>query len=260
MEKVNSIKDRQKILLDILIYADKVLTDNNIDYSLAYGSLIGAARHNGFIPWDDDLDIVVPYTDYLKLLSLPELNNHKNQYSIHYAKNDKNYAYPFAKLEDNKTKCYFYHTLDTSGAFLDIFPMTPFPIKNSFNYSKKLAKYHNRLAFSDSKSDNILKNVIHKLSRPLYKVYRDKMINEVFKYCNLTNYKYLIDGTWSDNREREYVPKDWFDTYDRLEFENHEFKVISHYKEWLNLIYGNWKQLPPKEERVGHHYFDLYKI
>lgn len=260
MKKIETIEERQKILLDILIFADKIFTKNNINYSLAYGSLIGAARHKGFIPWDDDLDIVVPYKDYMRLLDLSELNNHLNHYSIHYANNDGDYAYPFAKIEDNSTKCCFYHTLDKGGAFLDVFPMAPFPSKEQHAYSKYLTKYHDRLAFANSKSDNRIKNLVHKLARPMYKRYRDRMIHEVFKYCNtIDSYDYLIDGTWSDNREKEYVPKEWFYNYKRIEFENYKFKVITHYKDWLNLIYGDWRKLPPKDKQVGHHYFDLYK-
>ncbi|MEE6637645.1 LicD family protein [Limosilactobacillus pontis] len=260
MQIIKSVRERQKILLNILIYADKVMTENNINYSLAYGSLIGAARHKGFIPWDDDLDIVVPYKDYLKLLNLPELNNHSDHYSIYFSKNDDNYAYPFAKIEDNETRCCYYHVLDSGGAFLDVFPMTPAPIANLHNYSKYLTKNHNKLAFANSKSDNPVKNVIHKMARPKYKKYRNRMIEEVFKYCNMKDYNYLIDGTWSDNREKEYVPQKWFKDYRRIEFEGHDFKVITHYKDWLELIYGDWQKMPPKGERIGHHYFDLYKL
>lgn len=257
MRKLN-LKEKQNCLLEILIYTDKVFRENNLNYSLAYGTLIGAARHQGFIPWDDDLDIVMPYDDYLKMLQLPELNNLSNRYTLHYAQNDKNYGYPFAKIEDNNTVCRFRKTTDQGGAFLDIFPMTLLPDNNVTLYSKKMAKFHRKLAFINSKSLNPLKNIIHYLCRPFRGFYRDRMIDYAFKYQGESTSNLVTDSTWSNDRLNQAVPKTWFNDYIELQFESHKFKVISNYKKWLNIIYGDWEKLPPKNDRVGHHEFELY--
>lgn len=252
------LKETQGCLFQILVYVDKVLKKYNLNYSLAYGTLIGAARHKGFIPWDDDLDIVMPYSDYLKMLKIPEFNDTGNRYTLHYEQTESNYGYPFAKIEDNTTICKFKKTLDKGGAFLDIFPMTPLPGKDNKIYAKRMEVLHNRLAFINSKSDNSLKNVVHYIVSPLRKYYRNKMENEAFKYNTVKEAKFLTDSTWGDDRLGQAVPKEWFENYTNLEFESTKFKVISEYNSWLEIIYGNWKKLPPKEERVGHHEFDLY--
>ena len=258
MRKLNA-KEIKGQLLDLLINVDKIFSRHSLNYSLAYGSLIGAARHKGFIPWDDDLDIVMPYEDYLKMLKLPELNKKGNRYTVHYSENERinneQYNYPFAKIEDNYTKCEFKFTNDVGGAFLDIFPMTPIPETGQTEYFKQLLTLHDKLVFTYSNSTNPLKNFIHTLSRPLHCKYRDELINKAFEFTN-SNSGLLVDATWSVKKVP--VPKNWFENYTRLSFEGHDFKVISNYKEWLEKIYGDWEQLPPVEDQVAHHYFDLY--
>lgn len=257
MKELN-LKEKQACLLEILVFVDKLFRKNNLNYSLAYGTLIGAARHKGFIPWDDDLDIVMPYNDYIKMLNLPELNNLNKRYTLHYRKSDKDYGYPFAKIEDTNTICYFKKTTDKGGAFLDIFPMTLLPDKGALAYSAKMDKLHKKLAFIDSKSLNPLKNSIHYLSHPFRRYYRDKMIDYAFKYQKYSDSGLVTDSTWSNDRVGQAVPKEWFDDYTDLEFELHKFKAISNYKSWLKIIYGDWEKLPPKNERIGHHEFELY--
>lgn len=253
------LRETQETLLDILVYTDSILKKHNLRYSLAYGSLIGAARHKGFIPWDDDLDIVMPVQDYLKMLELKELNDPENRFSIYYPGNvSRRYNYPFAKIEDNQTKCKFYKCNDNGGAFLDIFPVTPLPYSDSQIYLKKLSVLHNRLAFTYSRTDNFFKNFIHILSSPLYRYYRDNLEKLSLKYSDLQNYDYLIDSMWGTKKEERLLPKKWFDNYTQLEFEKHKFDVISNYDDWLNMVYGDWKSLPPEQQRVAHHDYELY--
>lgn len=253
------LRETQKTLLNILIYTDSILKKHNLRYSLAYGSLIGAARHKGFIPWDDDLDIVMPVQDYLKMLKLGELNDSSNRYSLYYPENaSRRYNYPFAKIEDNKTKCHFYKSNDRGGAFLDIFPLTPLPSNDSQNYLRKLSELHDRLAFTYSRTDDPIKNLFHILSSPLYKYYRNNLEDLSLKYSNLQSYNYLIDSMWGMKKEERLLPKDWFTSYTQLEFENQRFDVISNYDKWLKMVYGDWSTLPPKKERIAHHDYELY--
>lgn len=258
MKKLN-LKETQNQLLKILIYSDSIFKKYNLKYSLAYGSLIGAARHKGFIPWDDDLDIVMPVQDYLKMLDLNVLKDSDNRYTMLYPGNvKKRYNYPFAKIEDSKTKCVFKKSNDKGGVFLDIFPITPVPMKNTWEYLRKLNRLHDRLSFTYSRSENPLKNVVHCLSSPFYKYYRDELEKLSLKYSNLNNYEYLVDSMWGTKKEERLIPKDWFNNYAQLEFEGHKFNVISNYDKWLKLVYGDWRSFPPKEQRVAHHDFDLY--
>lgn len=253
------LKETQKRLLDILVYADSVFKKYNLKYSLAYGSLIGAARHKRFIPWDDDLDIVMPVQDYLKMLNLNVLNDQNKRYTVFFPQNTRErYNYPFAKIEDNKTMCIFNKSNDHGGAFLDIFPVTPLPVTDYSDYLQKLSDLHDKLAFTYSRSTSIYKNIIHVLSSPMYKYYRNKLEKLSLKYSHLTNYDYLVDSMWGTKKDERLLPKQWFNDYTKLEFEGYKFDVISNYDEWLNMVYGNWRSLPPKKSRVTHHDFELY--
>lgn len=253
--KPAEIKSR---LLDILVYIDKILKKNNLNYSIAYGTLIGAARHKGFIPWDDDIDIVMPYSDYLKMLMLPELNRTGNRYTVHYSKNCQyRYNYPFAKIEDNYTKCLFKYTNDEGGVFVDVFPMTPLPLDNPQKYAKKLSYLKNRLVFTFWRDKEEPKFYLHELSSPLYKYYRNKLEKLAFKYTN-SDYDYLIDSTWAIKKLDGALPKVWFNEYTDLEFEGYKLKAISNYEKWLEIVYGNWKELPPENERISHHNFSAF--
>ena len=70
MRKITDLKELKKIELDILLYIDRICREHNLLYYMAYGTLLGAVRHKGFIPWDDDIDIVMPRPDYEKLIKI----------------------------------------------------------------------------------------------------------------------------------------------------------------------------------------------
>lgn len=124
MKKLNDKETKQK-LLNILEYFDFLCSENNLNYSLYGGTLLGAVRHKGFIPWDDDIDVAMPLKDYEKFLSLSEIKAGK--YRLHdrnsEENNHENYYYPFAKLEDEDTIINFFKNRDKGGAFIDIFPI-----------------------------------------------------------------------------------------------------------------------------------------
>lgn len=261
-----SLKETQDCLFKLLKFTCRTLEENNLNYSLAYGTLIGAARHKGFIPWDDDIDIVMPYDDYLKMLKLPELNTPGAKYTVHYSKNtklnnEKKYNFSFAKVEDNDTVCIFSRSDESGGAFLDIFPMTPLPLVNQYKYAKRIENLQIGLERLIIYKDNSIKENLRKCLAPLRKLYRDRLIKESFRYADKKqNFTKLADTWWGKDLIQQAVPKDWFKDYTQLEFEGEKFKVISNYEKWLNQNYGNWEELPPKDQRTQHHYFDLYDM
>ena len=264
--KRKTLKETQSYLFDLLKYSCRILENNNLNYSLAYGTLIGAARHKGFIPWDDDIDIVMPWNDYLKMLKLPELNIPDAKYTVHYSGNtkinkDEKYDFSFAKIENNYTKCIFKKSDEGGGAFLDVFPLTPLPLKEQREYAKKIGDLQTDLERLIIYKESHIKEFARKCLNPLYRVYRDKLIKESFRYTKGDyDFDELADTWWGRDVINQSVPKEWFDDYTQLEFNGEKFKVISNYKEWLRLGYGDWEKLPPKEEQVHHHYFDLYDL
>lgn len=258
-----SFKEEKEILNGILKYFDYLCTKYNLNYSLYAGTLLGAARHNGFIPWDDDLDVIMPLDDYNNFLKIPEINNHNNKYVLHYRTtekmNDEKYYYPFAKLEDSNTVSIYRKTFDKGGAFIDIFPIGGLPNTKAQRetYYSQIVKLHNSISNVASKFRNPYWKLYGFLHRRYYSSYRDKLI-ELQNQINFEESIYVGQTVWLGDGEKRIFPRKWFDSYSLLTFEGKNYKVISNYQECLELAYGDWKRLPPKTQQVPHHNYDLY--
>ena len=133
----------KSLQMEILCSIHNFCVNNNIRYSLAYGTLLGAIRHKGYIPWDDDVDILMPRPDYEKFLKLyPGYNkNHTVQTYI----NDDSYYLAFAKVYDNRTELIVFPT--RTGVFVDIFPVDGLP--DSVELSRRYYKDKLKLIFND---------------------------------------------------------------------------------------------------------------
>ncbi|MBB1080290.1 LicD family protein [Limosilactobacillus sp. STM2_1] len=265
MKEIDALQAK-KIILDILIYFDEFCKKNNLHYTLAYGTLLGAARHHGFIPWDDDIDIEMPINDYKKLLELMDNVPLENRYQLHSLQTEEkfgeHYYYPFSKLEDSFTKAKYLKTNDQGSAFIDIFPMTPLPLnkKKWYLYNKKARFLKIMLAGIDGKNRSKIRNGISKIESKIfdYREIRNALWELAVKYVDNNHSDYLVDGTWHDYKNKNYFPKKWFESYTSLKFEGYDMSVITNYKKMLEHDYGNWNTLPPKEKRIPHHDYILY--
>lgn len=263
MKKLN-LAQKKECILNILIYFDKICSTYSLNYTLDAGTLLGAARHKGFIPWDDDIDVAMPYEDYVKLIKLTPSINLNSRYVVRgFSKKEMKqdgYSYPFLKIEDTNTTAKFYKTCDNGGAWIDIFPLTDIPDSKILfkRYAIELIFLRKCLAASNTQYDkNVIKNAIRKVSRPFKGVFRDKMI-AITKELGKCSTNQIADTVWGDNRFHDIFPKTFFNNYIDLEFEGHKFKAISNYDDYLTIEYGDWRKLPPKNERKGHHFYDLF--
>lgn len=118
-----TIQDVQKLEFDILKYIKKVCDENKINYYLAYGTLIGAVRHHGFIPWDDDIDIMMPREDFIKFVESTNKDKH-DYFKVVCRENNTNFTAPLPKVIDSRTKLTqhygFIEKVDL-GVYVDIF-------------------------------------------------------------------------------------------------------------------------------------------
>lgn len=270
-KKLNN-KQVKEALLDTLVYFDKICKKYDLKYTLDAGTLLGAVRHHGFIPWDDDIDVAMPYTDYKKLISLSNEINKNNRFIIHgYSKeiNDKeNYIYPYLKLEDNHTIADFKMNKDQGGAWVDIFPLNNVPVNSKLylKYIRKLIIYYRLLFIGNRRfKENKIKSGIRSLIYLDRNRMRDKMIKFIDKLDELPATNYLsetIGNCMCDTSKevfRKKIPVKWFDNLAELEFEGYKFCAISEYEKYLTMQYGDWRKLPPLEDRVNSHAFDLFK-
>lgn len=265
MQKCNDFEIK-KILLDILIYFDKLCKKNNLNYSLYAGTLLGAIRHQGFIPWDDDVDVIMPLPDYQKFLNIPEINTNNARYRLHdrstETDNSEKYVFPFAKLEDEKTQISFEASHDKGGAFVDIFPITGFPESEAeiSDYERKILTIRPKIPRTTIIGQGLLRKMRNKFYRKNYQKYRDYYI-ELVKTYPYEKSNEVGQNVWPINKpglSGEHFSKSWMQDYTSVKFEGYNLSVITNYEKLLELKYGDWKKLPPKDQQVAHHAFQLY--
>lgn len=273
MEKME-LKDVQKVALDILIKIDKICHDLHLDYALAYGTLIGAVRHKGFIPWDDDVDIMMPREDYEKLINYFH-DNRKNLEPLELFdyRTNSDYPYMICRVSDSRYRLDVYNEKDYGlGVFVDIYPLDG--VGNSCSQYIKIKKRTSRyvsMCFLSTrqkiKRENtkslikyVLKIPAFVIAKTIGKNYFMKKLESWAGRYNYQDCKYVGCIVWaSDDGIKGIIEKQWFEEKIEMSFENYNFKVPKEYDKILNRIYGNYMQLPNKEDRIAHHYYDAYK-
>ena len=257
--RIIDLEELRSIQLDLLQKTADFCEENGLRYFLCGGTLIGAIRHKGFIPWDDDIDIAMPRPDYDQFVK--SFNQPENYFQVVNLETNSEYAYAFAKVYDNRTIMNELHYPgDTFGVYIDVFPADG--VKEVAQI-KKLMFLHKIL---NTKKANYYHRTISK-----------KIINTFGKLLLLPFSAHRI-ATWMDNEARKYafgsvpmagvianslgigemVDKSVFDSDVYREFEGHEYRVPIGYDTWLRSIYGDYMQLPPVEHRVTHHTFEAW--
>lgn len=257
MKKLD-LKQLQALELKILISFDNYCKQNGIKYSLGAGTLLGAVRHKGFIPWDDDIDIFMVYDEYRKFLELVQKNPVIDDYKV-LMPGDEHYFYPFIKIIDPRTIVYERNIKKqySIGVWIDIFPIEY--ISNDINVAHMVARDNMRIArkymryfmqYPNRSFANIIKNI--------YLVFRNHLIHRENKYKNklLRSGKHnptKYSGTicWAKTINDIY-PSEWFKSYIRISFENCDFLVFKEYDKILSHRYGDYMKIPCREERFYH--------
>jgi len=270
MREITETKEIQSILLNILKYVDKVCKENNINYSLAGGTLLGAVRHKGFIPWDDDIDIMMLRPDYERFLEIMD-KDHNNQFKcLHYGENFPNYFYRFAKVVDLTTAVQEgeYITNEDMGLYVDIFPFDGLDIKKSKKSINKALFYSRMINISATKkfvrekTDGTGKHILKLLTAPFAKLFGWKFWlkkhEKLAKKISVNDIDNVVcySGCY---REKDIVPREIFNDYVLLDFEDVKLPSIANYDYYLTSLYGDYMTPPPPEKRVAKHDLKIYK-
>lgn len=242
---------------------------HSLKYYAAYGTVLGAARHQGFIPWDDDIDVYMPRPDYDKFLNLAKKQPPKG-YDVMDHRFDRNYYSSYAKFCDANTTILEDETLRTClGNFIDVFPLDGLPedTKERYNYCQKLEKDRLMLAsVSFHKSfSTILREVkdLHLRTALISirnEIFRDDILNHIETDFSTLFAKYSYENSTFLGYAASVCKKEWnlkrniFGEGKLLPFEDIQIRVPSKYEEYLESIYGNWKKYPPKEEQHPQHF------
>lgn len=264
--KEMALKDIQNVSMDILFVLDEFCIKHKINYSLGYGALIGAIRHRGCIPWDDDIDIVMTRQEYDKFLKCNKTDDSLKQGGLFlYAPEMGNNYFPIARLCDTKrTKVYKYYqwTDCYTGIWIDIFVMDAFLEKKVHQIRELTSKCYKACIgkvkmSSDLSIYNNLKN-IHRIIK-YGRQNRSELIQD-----------YLLEVSELHSEKSDFVcnlcspymqdihRKEVFEGYMRVPFSDKEVSVITRYDEYLRQIYGDYMQLPPEDKRVRGHSANTY--
>lgn len=251
------VKKLWVVLLDLLNEFDKVCKKHNLRYFLAYGTLIGAVRHKGFIPWDDDIDLFMPRDDYEKLLEIGE-NEFKYPYFFQTPYTDKGTYFSFLRIRNSNTtmidKAFIYEKFN-QGCVLDIFPLDNCVLEGSherYNTIKELiienATYM-RLnnPFPSEKEMERKKKYLCKKRNQLEV---NEKIHHIASQFNSISTKYVIAGTNTMSPiEKETFPKSAFEKSIIIDFYGIKVPIPAGYDEVLKATYGDYMQMPHESER-----------
>lgn len=252
-----TLRKLQLLELKILLELKHICEKHHIRYFLMGGTLLGAVRHQGFVPWDDDIDIGMIRSEYVKFLAICE-DELSQEYFLQTFESDNTYANSFAKLRLNGTQYYEPDTnnkLYHNGIFIDIFPFDH--IQNN-GLSRKIHRFKLMALTSMCArkcgyrtNPSTLKEKVFNLScQCLSKVFSKtrvvKMRENSFLKYNKTDTDQCI------NSLLYCYPLDIFDHFSELEFEGIKFPVPAGYKTYLECTYGDYMSLPPENKRIRH--------
>lgn len=262
-------QELKKICLNILKYIDEICRKNKISYFIGFGTLIGAIRHKGFIPWDDDIDVCMFREDYKKFIKIMEK---QNKYQLICPETDDCYYWTFARVSDKSTKLVLkgLPEVNNLGVFVDVFPIDNAPPSSEVNewleYYIKIDKKVKRTVPHSRKYKNqniktILSRVKNYPFRLIYceknfKKYREELIAHITKYNNSESKKCIISST-PYNIKAIFNKKDFLSTIE-MEFEGIKVLAPIGYDNILKQLYGDYMKLPPIEKRKTHHNFNAY--
>lgn len=267
METINNMKqitieELKFIQLDILKTVHDFCNENQIRYSLAYGTLLGAIRHNGYIPWDDDIDIIMPRPDYNRFIK--EFNCFSKIYKVTSPEINFYFYAPYANVFDNRTLLKETHldNGDSLGIKIDVFPIDGVS-PNTIMYSIQ------RRCISILNSLRSIK-VEHRYSNHSYKYYLKRkvvsiipmrLIQKLIVY--ISQLQHFENANYARNIvfESKNVPCIQKEIYEKMilhKFEEYHFYILEEFDTVLRGSYGDYMKLPPKELRIPHHNFEAY--
>lgn len=255
---MEELKHLQRVVLDIAKDVDNLCRENGIEYYLGGGGAIGTIRHKGYIPWDDDLDLLMSYDNYEKFVRVCEEKLDKEKYYLD--RDTSPWAFPYCKIRLKGTyieeKGDIPKEGDTNGIFVDVFRLEKSPSSSfwqhwQYYFSKVLVAYN--CAHKPYETTSTLKKMMMKCSLVLnVGIVRKIIQHQVFRWNNKE--VRVLGCFWGTTRfKNSFTETRIYGKPKYLPFEDTKLPVPEFYDEYLTQFFGNYMQLPPVEKRVAPH-------
>jgi len=272
--KGENMTELQRVELNILKEFIRICDELQLTYYLVCGSALGAAKYEGFIPWDDDIDVALPRHDYDIFCEKAQNLLPKHLFLQNY-KTDPNYPLYMSKIRDSRTTFIetLYRKIDMHhGIYIDVFPLDGYPNDNKEIeiFEKKRILYERRRLVRCSYNRFSKKNIRHPKAIVDWILYyffgcwRDvSNLTEEFQlitslYPCHSSILWCNHGNWQG--KLEYAPKEQYGDGIIMKFEGIDVRVPEKYDEYLTQKYGDWRADLPQDKQIGHHYYKVCDV
>ena len=261
-----SSRDIQQVGNKILLFIKEVCDSNNIKFFLAYGTALGAVRHKGFIPWDDDIDIYMLRSDYEKFWQIVSISS--SRYKLLDVEHSPEYFMPQVKMIDSKTQIdwHIVNRKSSLGVWVDIYVLDNVP-----DDDRELKRFQRKLnflqlCFRHSLYRNKIKTIKNAIGCLIFSWtklvgprYFSKIMVSMSKRYNAFNTRRIAPSSFTaSSREDAVLERDILGCGTQAEFEGNSYLIPERIDTYLRHFYGNYMDLPPLEKRVSNHTADFY--
>lgn len=260
--KAISVEEMKQIQMDILKDVHRFCTENDLRYTLIFGSLLGAARHKGYIPWDDDMDIAMLRPDYEKFIA--NYSSKDGHYHVYDHRKDDEYYHPYAKVADTRTILEENTSMKDIGVNIDLFPVdfmfdTKEECENFLDTLSGIKKKFRVKLVKPGKKNVWWKRILIKTAKVAMLPFSMKGLTEKeyqrFARLNYASAKFVaiaVDPEIGPSY-KSICKRNIFEKYIKVPFDNEEFMVIAEYDKWLTQMYGDYMTPPDDADRTSPH-------
>ncbi|WP_028547139.1 LicD family protein [Paenibacillus taiwanensis] len=257
------LKQLKMEMFSLLIEVDRICEKHNIQYFLSDGTLLGAIRHKGFIPWDDDVDIQMFRSDYERFCEIckSELNNEK--FFLQNQQNDKHYNWVFGKLRLKNTsyvRSGQEHLKQKDGICMDIFPIDNIsPNKYKQKLSMFICKICRKILWAQV-GKKAASTIYSKMLFKALSFIPRRVTIFIFDYFSKLYNKKETPFLVCHNLVGHIYKREWYDQAIIVNFEGHAFRAPERYDDILTSRYGEYMEIPPLDKQHGHSYASFIKF
>jgi lipopolysaccharide cholinephosphotransferase len=254
-----SLEEQKQAELEILIAIDEICRNCHLTYLLSGGTLLGAVRHKGFIPWDDDIDIAMPRPDYERFFDAFQSIEIRERFPYYrlISYRDKSAIYPFFKVVDTRSLVIekYVDKKYTTGVWVDIFPLDGLRDSDEpFDRNRKTMRKYDVLVANVNEGTSPIARFAKRVMKPfatgkdIYRVAKE--FDESLAGCQIKEGCDVGEVMWCPKKSNR-LPYKYLHPIE-MEFEGRQFMVSCLYECYLSNLYGDYMQLPPEKDRVPH--------